>query len=165
VRSWTQLLPLAIGVVVVAGVTWWLLEGDSVLGTWLLAALILGHGVAHIAFVAPRPEPASATAGQMEWPFNLGRSWLVRRFGVDPSVVQVAGRALTAVTIVTALLAAVATVGILVPAGWWSGLVVALAVSSTLLLALVFSPTFVIGFGIDFALLWLALVSGWGPAG
>jgi hypothetical protein len=52
-----------------------------------------------------------------------------------------------------------------VPADWWSGLVVALAVSSALLLALVFAPTFLIGFGIDLALLWLALVSGWSPAG
>jgi len=34
-----------------------------------------------------------------------------------------------------------------------------------LLLALAFSPTLVIGFAIDLALLWLALVSGWSPAG
>lgn len=161
----TQLVPLAITVAVVGGVTWLLLDRDVVLGRWLLAALILGHGLAHIAFVVPGPEPASAAVGQLEWPFDLGRSWLVGRIGVDPSVVRVAGRLLTAITIVTALLAALATAGILIPAAWWSGLVVALAISSALLLALTFSPTFVIGYGIDLVLLWLALVSGWSPAG
>ena len=159
-----QLVPLAIGVAVIGGVTWLLLEGDSVVGAWLLGALILGHGLAHVAFVVPRPQPAAATDGQMEWPFDLGRSSLIAR-GVDPGIVRAAGRALTALTITTALLAAAATVGILVPADWWSGLVVALAASSALLLALVFAPTFMIGFGIDLALLWLALVSGWSPAG
>jgi hypothetical protein len=162
-RSWTQLVPLVIAVAVASGVTWLLFDSDNFLGRWLLAALILGHGLAHIAFVVPRPDPA--TGGQMAWPFDLGRSWLVRRFGADPSIVHAAGRALTAVTIVTALLAAVATVGILVPAAWWSGLVVAVAVSSALLLALAFSATFVIGYAIDLALLWLALISGWSPAG
>ena len=162
-NSARQLVPLAIGVAVVGGVTWLLLEGDSALGAWLLAALILGHGLAHVAFVVPRPEPAAATDGQMEWPFDLARSWLIGR-GVEPGIVRAAGRALTALTIATALLAAVATIGIVVPADWWSGLVVALAVSSALLLALVFAPTFVIGFGIDVALLWIALVSGWSPA-
>ena len=160
-RRWTQLVPLAITVAVAGGIAWLLLDRDVLLGRWLLAALILGHGLAHIAFVVPGPEPA--TTGTMEWPFDLGRSWLVGRFGVDPSSVHLAGRALTAVTIVAALMAAAATVGILVPAAWWSGLVVAVAVSSALVLALAFSPTFVIGFAIDLALLWLALGSGWSP--
>jgi hypothetical protein len=56
-------------------------------------------------------------------------------------------------------------VGILVPADWWSGLVVAVAVSSLLPLAVCFSPILLNGFAIDLALLWLALLSGWGPAG
>ena len=130
-----QLVPLAIGVAVVGGVTWLLLEGDSVLGTWLLAALILGHGLAHLAFVAPAPS------------------------------VRATGRALTAVAVVTSLLAALATVGIVVPAEWWPGLVVALAVSSMLLLTLRFAPAFLVGFGIDAALLWLVFLSGWRPTG
>jgi len=66
---------------------------------------------------------------------------------------------------VTSLLAALATVGLVVPADWWQGLVVALAVSSMLLLVLCFSPILLNGFAIDLALLWLALVSGWSPAG
>ena len=48
---------------------------------------------------------------------------------------------------------------------WWSGLVVAQAVSSLLLLTLCFSPILLNGYAIDLALLWLALLSGWSPAG
>ncbi len=72
---------------------------------------------------------------------------------------------LTVVTLVTSLLAALATIGILVPADWWSGLVVAEALSSMLLLTVAFSPILLNGFAIDFALLWLALLSGWRPPG
>ena len=79
----TRLLPLAIGAALVAGLTWFLLDRDVELGRWLLAALILGHGLAHLAFVVPTPEPAKATGSGMEWPFDLGRSWPVTRIGLD----------------------------------------------------------------------------------
>jgi hypothetical protein len=157
-----QLVPLAITVVVVGGITWLLLDRDVALGRWLLAFLILGHGLAHLAFVVSGPQPAS---GEMDWPFDTARSWLIPRFGLNPGVVGSAARALTGVAIAAALLAALATVGVVVSAEWWSGLVVLLAVSSALLLTLVVSAMFVIGYGIDLALLWLALVSGWSPAG
>ena len=160
-----RLLPLAIGAALVAGLTWVLLDRDLEIGRWLLAALILGHGVAHLAFVVPTPEPARATESGMAWPFDLGRSWPVSRIGLDARTVRGVGTALTAVTIVTSLLAALATVGVVVPVDWWSGLVVAQAVSSLLLLAVCFSPILLNGFAIDLALLWLALLSGWSPAG
>jgi hypothetical protein len=160
-----RLLPLAIGAALLAGLTWVLLDRDVELGKWLLAALILGHGVAHLAFVVPKPEPARATGSGMEWPFDLGRSWPVTRIGLEPRIVRGAGVLLTTVTVVTSLLAALATIGILVPADWWSGLVVAQAVSSLLLLTLCFSPILLNGYAIDLALLWLALLSGWSPPG
>ena len=160
----TRLLPLAIGAALLAGLTWVLLDRDVELGRWLLAALILGHGLAHLAFVVPTPKAAKATGSGMAWPFDLGRSWPVTRIGLDAGIVRGAGVALTAVTVITSLLAALATVGILVPVDWWSGLVVAQAVSSLLLLALCFSPILLNGFAIDLALLWLALLSGWSPA-
>ena len=62
-KTVTQLLPLAIGAALVADLTWFLLDRDVALGRWLLAALILGHGLAHLAFVVPTPEPARATGG------------------------------------------------------------------------------------------------------
>jgi len=160
-----QLVPLAFGVAVIGGVTWLLLEGDNVLGAWLLAALLIGHGLAHVAFLVPPPDPARTTGAGMPWPFDLGDSWLVGRFGLNARIVRAAGMALAAIAIVMSLLAALATVGIVVPPDWWPGLVVVLAVSSMLLLTLRFSPAFVIGFGIDAALLWLVFLSGWRPAG
>jgi hypothetical protein len=161
----SRLLPLAIGSALVAGLTWVLLDRDVELGRWLLAALILGHGMAHLAFVVPTPEPAKARGSGMEWPFDLGGSWLVTRVGLDARAVRGAGVALTAVTVVTSLLAALATVGVIVPVDWWPGLVVSQAVSSLLLLSVCFSPILLNGFAIDLALLWLALLSGWSPAG
>ena len=107
-KTLTQLLPLAIGAALVAGLTWFLLDRDVALGRWLLAALILGHGLAHLAFVVPTPEPARATGSGMAWPFDLGRAWPVTRIGLDARVVRGTGTALTAVTIVTSLLAALA---------------------------------------------------------
>jgi len=164
-KTVTQLVPLAVGAALVAGLTWFLLDRDVVLGTWLLAALILGHGLAHVAFVVPTPAQVRESSTGMTWPFDLGDSWLVGRAGLDAVVVRAAGGTLTVVVLVTALLAALATVGILVAAGWWPGLVVGLAVSSMLLLVLRFSPILLNGFAIDLALLWLALLSGWMPAG
>ena len=164
-KTLTQLLPLAIGAALVAGLTWFLLDRDVALGRWLLAALILGHGLAHLAFVVPTPAPAKATGSGMAWPFDLGRSWPVTRIGLDARVVRGAGLALTVVTVVASLMAALATVGVIVPVDWWAGLVVAQAVSSLLLLILCFSPILLNGFAIDLALLWLALLSGWSPAG
>ena len=161
----TRVVPLAIGAALVAGLTWVLLDRDVELGRWLLAALILGHGLAHLAFIVPTPKAAKATGSGMAWPFDLSRSWPVTRIGLDARIVRGAGVALTAVTVVTSLLAALATVGIVVPVDWWSGLVVAQAVSSLLLLTLCFSPILLNGFAIDLALLWLALLSGWSPAG
>jgi hypothetical protein len=161
----TRLLPLAIGAALLAGLTWVLLDRDVELGRWLLAALILGHGLAHLAFVVPTPGPAKATGSGMEWPFDLGRSWPVTRIGLEARLVRGAGVALTAVTVVTSLLAALATIGVLAPEDWWSGLIIAQAVSSLLLLTLGFSPILLNGFAIDLALLWLALLSGWSPAG
>ena len=91
-RNVTQLVPLAIGVAVVGGLTWVLLDRDVGLGRWLLAALILGHGLAHLAFVVPAPDPARTTRPGMPWPFDLGDSWLVGRIGLtQPSSVPRAG--------------------------------------------------------------------------
>ena len=54
----TRLVPLAIGVALVGGLTWLLLDRDAALGTWLLAALLLGHGAG-----APRLRRPDAGAG------------------------------------------------------------------------------------------------------
>ena len=65
---------------------------------------------------------------------------------------------------VTSLLAALATVGILVPAEWWSGSGRRGGGELADRADRVVTPALLIGFGIDFALLWLALLSGWSPA-
>jgi hypothetical protein len=62
------------------------------------------------------------------------------------------------------LAAAFATAGWLVPAWLWQVLLVAGAATSAVTLALFLHPWIVLGFAIDAALLWAALVAGWAPA-
>lgn len=164
-KTMTGLLPLAVGIAVVGGVTWYLLDRNVGLGTWLLAALLFAHGWVHLMFVFPKPEPAAATAGGMAYPFDMGRSWLIRAAGLDVGLVRTIGKAVMVATFAGFILAALSTVGVLVPAGWWAGLVVGSAIGSILLLALFFSPVLVLGFAIDLALLWLVLASVWSPLG
>jgi hypothetical protein len=77
-----RLLPLAIGVAVVGGLTWVLLDRDVALGRWLLAALLLGHGLAHFAFVVPAPEPARTTGAGIG--IDAALLWLVFLSGWRP---------------------------------------------------------------------------------
>jgi hypothetical protein len=158
-----DLLPIAIGVAVVGAITWFLLDRDIGVGTWLLATLLFAHGWVHLMFVFPAPEPATATAGGLAYPFDMGRSWLITGTGLDGGAVRTVGIVVMVVTFVGFTLAAMATIGWLVPVEWWSGLVIGSAVSSTVLMLLFFSPALLIGFVINAVLVWLVLASMWSP--
>jgi len=160
-----SLVPLSIGVLVVGLITGYLLVNDVAAGPWLLALLLLAHGSLHVAFAVPRPVPAPATGdAPIDWPFDLARSWLVRRLGLDPGLVRLIGRALVVGIVVAFTLAALCTLGFIVPAEWWTVLIVTAASLSLVLLAIVFAATLLVGFGIDLALVWFALSSLWTPA-
>lgn len=158
----TSLLPLAIAIAVVAGVTWFLLTRGWSLGPWLLALLLFAHGFVHLVFLFPQPDPAAATAGGLAYPFDMDRSWLIGA-GLEGGLVRTVGTVLMAAVFGLSVLAALATVSFLVPADWWAPLVVASALGSMLLLTLFFSPLFLLGYAIDLALLWLVLGSVWSP--
>jgi len=157
-----ELLPLGIGVALVGAVTWFLLDRDIGLGRWLLALLLFAHGWVHMMFLFPQPSGAGATAGGMQWPFDMGRSWLISG-GLDGGMIKGIGIALIAVALATALLAALATVSLLVPSAWWPFMVVASAMSSLLLLILFYSPALLIGLAIDVVLVWFVIASIWSP--
>ena len=159
-KSFTELLPLAVGVAIVGAVTWLLLSRGWALGPWLLAVLLFAHGWVHLLFVFPQPEPAAAGPA---WPFDMAQSWLVTRLGVDVSVVRPVGMAVMAVTFVGFLLAALATVGLVVPTSWWGGLVVGAAAGSIVLMSIFFSPSLVLGVAIDVVLVWVVVASLWSP--
>ncbi len=161
-KAITDLLPLAIGIAVIGGVTWFLLDRGWAAGPWLLAALLFGHGWVHMMFVFPKPA-ADASAGGPEWPFDMTRSWLVTGAGLDVGVVRMVGLVLMVLVFVAFVLGALSTVGVLVPVGWWATLVIAAAIGSTLFLALFFSPALLLGFAINVAALWLVTASIWSP--
>ena len=127
----------------------------------LLAAFLAAHALIHVSYLTPAPP---RTAGGPEWPFEMTRTWLLSGIGLDPALVRTVGTALVIVTIALLLAAALATAGWLVPASLWQVLLVAGAAASVLTLALFFHPWIVLGFAIDAALLWAALVAGWVPA-
>ncbi|MFL5679896.1 MAG: hypothetical protein ACJ77B_04785 [Chloroflexota bacterium] len=123
------------------------------------AAFLVAHGLIHVSFVAPRPP---ATAGGPEWPFDLGRSWVLSPLGADPSVCRLLGIALLACTVAAFALAALATIGV-APTAVWAPAVIAGAVASVALLGVFFHPWLALGVVIDVALLWAALVNRWAP--
>jgi hypothetical protein len=159
-----DLLPIGIGVALVGALTWFLLDRDIGVGKWLLAALLLAHGWVHVMFVFPAPAEATATAGGLAYPFDMGRSWLITGAGLDAGMVRSIGVAVMAATFVGFVLTALATVGWLVPTTWWTALLVASAAGSSVLLVLFFSPALLLGFAINAALWMLVVTSLWSPA-
>jgi hypothetical protein len=153
-------MPWAIVVAAVGGAIWWLLSRDMPGGRWLLAALLLGHGLVHLMFAVPAP---AATGGGPDWPFDMARSWAITGPGVDPDVVRGVGVALIAIVVGGFALAALATVGVLVPGGWWPATVAVSAIGSTLLLVLFFEPQLLLGLGIDAVLLAVVGTGVWAP--
>jgi hypothetical protein len=162
-KTLLELLPITIGVALVGAVTWFLLDRDIGFGKWLLAGLLLAHGGVHLMFVFPVPEATPATANGLAYPFQMGRSWLIRNAGMDAGAVRTVGVVVMIITSAASLLAAPATVGWLVPSEWWSGLVLAASGSSAVLLAIFFSPALTLGFAIDAALWILVIASIWSP--
>jgi hypothetical protein len=158
-RGIVAMLPWVI-VLAIAGAAIWLLLGRLVvLGAWVLAAVIVGHGLVHALYLVPPPDPPAGRHGP-RWPFDLGRSWLVALAGARR------GRRLAAllvgVIVAASILAAVATVGVL-PVAWWSALVIVAAVTSLVLLVLAFEPQLILGIGIDVALFVVAVTGAWTP--
>ncbi len=156
----TGLLPLAVGLAIVGAAIWFLYDRNMAAGRWLLAALLIGHGVVHIMYVVPQP---AATAGGPEWPFDLARAWPVSAAGLDPALARALAVALIGAVVVGFTLAGLSTLGLVLPTVWWPALVSVSAAVSVVLLALFFDPQLLAGVALDLALLWLALLTSWRP--
>jgi hypothetical protein len=160
VKTMAGILPWAVVLVLIGGAVWWLLSREMAAGRWLLAALLIGHGVVHVLFAVPAP---AAPGGGAEWPFNMSQSWAITGAGLDANMVRIVGVALITVVVVGFSLAALSTVGIIVPSGWWQPIVAVSAVTSAILLVLFFEPQLVLGLGMDAVLLWVVVARAWMP--
>lgn len=158
-----KLAPLAIGLVLFAIVLASLLQRGMTLGTWLLAAFLLGHGLVHFMFAVPAPA-APASGGGMEYPFDVTRSWLVTSHVADVALLRVLVIGLVAITVVGYGLTALATVGIGVPQAAWPALLIASTAASAVLMLIGLAPALALGIAIDAALLILAFSAVWRPA-
>lgn len=159
-KSIGGILPWAVVLAAVGGAIWWLLSREMAAGRWLLAALLIGHGVVHVLFAVPAP---TATEGGPDWPFDMAKSWAVTGTRLDLNVVRVVGLVLIAIVVGGFGLAALSTVGMVVPSGWWQPTVVVSAIASAVLLILFFEPQLVLGLGIDAVLLWVVATGVWVP--
>jgi hypothetical protein len=155
------ILPWTVVLAVLGGATWWLLAHDMAAGPWLLAVLLMGHGLVHVMFAVVSP---AVTEGGPEWPFDMAKSWAVTRAGLDINVVRALGIGLIAIVAGGFTLAALSTVGLVVPSGWWQPAVGLAAIASAIVLSLFFNPQLVLGLGIDAGLLWAVATRAWTPA-
>ena len=158
------LAPLAIATAVIALAVWLMLVNGIGLGSWLLALLVFAHGWVHLMFVFPKPRGPGNYSGVSEYPFDFGRSWLIRRQGLDAGLVRTIGLVVMAATFVLSLLAALATVELIIPTEWWAGLMLAAAAASTITLVLFYSPALVLGFAINALMVVLVVSGSWSPA-
>jgi hypothetical protein len=125
---------------------------------WIFGIFLVAHGLIHASYLTPAP---AQSPGGPQWPFELGRSWLVTGFGLDAGMVRGLGVVLVAITVVAFAGAGLAWLGLIVPLSWWPALTVIGAAASAALLALFFHPWIALGFVIDAVLLWLVLGGGW----
>jgi hypothetical protein len=160
VKAIVGILPWAVVLVAIGAAIWWLLSRDMAAGRWLLAGLLIGHGVVHVMFAIPAP---AATAGGSEWPFDMARSWVVTGAGLDLSMVRAVGLALIAVVVGAFGLAALSTAGIVVPSSLWPAISAVGAIASAVLLVLFLEPQLVLGLGIDAVLIGVVATRAWSP--
>ena len=160
-KALVQLAPLGVGLLVFAGVAGLLIQRQNVIGVWLFAAFLLGHGLVHIMFAAPPPSQAGTSGA--EFAFDPSNSWLVTTHVAEVSVVRALVLALVAVTVIGYALAAMATVGLVVPASLWPSLVLGATLASVGLMAVGLMPGLVLGVAIDVVLLAIVFASVWNP--
>jgi hypothetical protein len=159
-RGLIGILPWAVVLAIAASAIGLLLDRHAVVGGWVLAAVLVGHGLVHGLYLVPAPERPAGGAGP-SWPFDLGRSWIVALAGARR------GRRIAVILIAAivgaSVLAALATVGVLAAASW-PGLVAAAAIASLVLLLAAFDVQLVLGIGIDVVLLVVVVTRAWLPA-
>ena len=154
----------AIGLVCVGALISYLLDQGNVLGNWLLAAVLLGHGWIHVMYLLPARVQQSAMATGPDWPFVLDRSWVLSPAGVGSSAQHALGAALVALTIVAFGLAGLASVPVIAPTSLWAPAVLVGSLGSLALMAAFFRPMVLLGLIVDVVLLWAVLFTTWRPA-
>jgi len=163
-RTVRDLGPLAIGVALFGVLIAVLLNGGNVVGSWLFAAFLLGHGWVHTMYVMPQPKVSAAGAKGAQWPFELDHSPILSAIGLAPGGQRTLGSLLVAATVAGYSVAAMATIPLILPASSWPALVVASSVVSLALIGVFFHRNLLVGVAIDVVLLAVCFSSVWLPA-
>lgn len=169
VKMIREIGPLAIAVALFGLVIYWLLQGGNVIGNWLFAAFLFGHGWVHTMYLMRQPsaQPSvqpSAAPSASEWAFPpLNHSWLLSPTGTPPAASQLLGRLLVVAAALLYTLGALATIPLLVPATLWAALIISATIASAALMVVFFHRNLVIGLAIDAVLLLVAVMAVWSP--
>lgn len=159
-KTLVGIAPWAVVLLGIGAAVWFLSDRNLAAGRWLLAGVLVAHGLVHLLYLVP--QPATATAGG-DWPFDLARPWVVTSANLDPAVARAIATGLIAAVIVGFGLSGLSTAGILLPSSWWPTLVSVSSGLSLLMLLLFFAPGLMVGMALDGVLLWVALASTWRP--
>ena len=122
------------------------------MGTTLLVAFLIAHGLVHLAIWLPHPDPAETAA-----PFAPDHSGLLVAVSVPQHTTRFLARALAVGTAVAYLFAGP---GVAVGAGWAPVTAAAAAILGLLLKLVYFNPWLLLGIALDGAVLSAAL-GGW----
>ena len=159
-----ELGPLAIGVALFGVLIAALLQAGSVLGNWLFAAFLLGHGWVHTMYLMPQPKASAAPTKGPQWAFELDHSHVLSTLGLAPAGQRMLGSLLVAAIVAGFAVAAIAAIPLILPASALPSLIVGSSVASLVLIGLFFNRNLLIGVAIDVVLLAVAFSSIWLPA-
>ncbi len=126
--------------------------------------ILLVHGLITVAIATGSfaRGPGVPNPGWLSWwPSALGRSWLLDGLGLESTAAATAGALLWLVGGLALVAAGLGVFGLLVPVAWWRGLAIGGAVVSLLALLLYLHPYYVLGIGINAAILAALLWAHW----
>lgn len=129
----------------------------------LFALFLIAHGLVH-AGLAAAPNPNDTDSKPGAFFTSPDRSWLLRRFGLNPSIVQWIGIILVAIATLGFVLAGLGVFGVAGLAAVWRTVTVISAILSLVLLILFWHPWLIVGVLIDAGLLVALLWRNWSVA-
>lgn len=130
----------------------------------LFTLFLIAHGLVH-AGLAAAPNPNDTDSKPGAFFTSPDRSWLLRRFGLNPSIVQWIGIILVAIATLGFVLAGLGVFGVAGLAEIWRTVTVISAILSLVLLILFWHPWLIVGVLIDAGLLVALLWRNWSIAG
>lgn len=126
---------------------------------YLLAMVLLAHGLVHGLWFVPAPKDS----GEKEWPFTLATSPVLTPMGVPGAVLGPLGTVLVVIVMMAFTLSSLGAFGIPGLVSAWDPITLFASVASIVVTILFWNPQFPTSLAID-AVLILTILGNWWPA-